>query len=235
MSTDIQSNTLTLMSSRLRRGPFLIGAAMTLGRAALRYYPAKQSSAELDQELRAVKIEVHEDPSSMLIVALLSGSVLLMLFGANGFPLQRFSASNIAAETHTVAALAQRIFQDNPALLQNVGPLRPGVAGQTSHDQNGDGEDPSESQSAVAAIEQSGIKVKVYDLRSVPSGLLVDSISKWPGGDPPATVNEFGFSSKPDGQDNKSWAVKVGGLDSLVMTCGGHGKTREGAVHFASA
>lgn len=232
MSTDIPSNTLTLMSSRLRRGPFLFGVAMTLRRAALRYYPAKQSSAELDQELRAVNIEV---PSSMLSVALLSGSVLLMLFGANGLPLHRFSASNIATETHSVAALAQRIFQDNPALLQNVGPLRPGVAGQNSHDQNGDVEDPSESQSAVAAIEQSGIKVKVYDLRSVPSGLLVDSISKWPGGNPPATVNEFEFSSKPDRRENKSWAVKVGGFDSLVMTCGGHGKTREGAVHFASA
>ncbi|MEB2183789.1 hypothetical protein VDS28_18755 [Xanthomonas campestris pv. campestris] len=235
MSTDAPNATVTMMPSHLRCGLGVLGTAMVLGAAVLVYRPPKQSVVEFDRDLKPVKVEVREVSSSTLSAALLGGGVLLILFGANGLPLLRFSAAGIAAETHPVAALAQRVYEENPGLLQNPEPLPSGVAGPTSQDEGGDGEEePSESQSAAATIEQNGIRVKVHDLRSVPSRLLADSISKWPGGNPPATVDQFEFASKPEGRGNKSWTVKFGGFDPLVVTYGGNGKTREATVRFAT-
>lgn len=235
MSTDAPNDTVTMMPSHLRWGLGVLGTAMVLGAAALVYQPPRQSVVEFGRDLKPVKVEVREVSSSTLSAALLGGGVLLILFGANGLPLLRFSAAGIVAETHPVAAIAKKVFKENPALLQNPEPVGSGAEPPSRQDAEGDGEEePSESQSAAATIEQDGIKLKVYDLRSVPSRLLADSISKWPGGSPPATVDQFEFASKPEGRGNKSWTVKFGGFDPLVVTYGGNGKTREATVRFAT-
>ncbi|MDC9651020.1 hypothetical protein [Xanthomonas perforans] len=235
MSTDAPSSTVKMMPPLLRWGLCILGVAMVAGAAGLFYHPAKQSSVELDGSLKPLKVEVREIEPSTLSAALLGGGVILILFGANGLPLLRFSAAGIVAETHPVAEIAQKVLKENPELLQNSEPVRSGAESRSTPDEEGDGEEePSESQSAAATIEQNGIKVKVYDLRSVPSRLLADSISKWPGGKPPATIDQFEFASKPEGRGNKSWTVKFGGFDPLVVTYGGNGKTREATVRFAT-
>ncbi len=78
------------------------------------YHPAKQSSVELDGSLKPLKVEVREIEPSTLSAALLGGGVILILFGANGLPLLRFSAAGIVAETHPVAEIAQKVLKENP-------------------------------------------------------------------------------------------------------------------------